>query len=894
MTGRRAGRTLAAAASAAVLGLALAGNAFAAVIDVTTTADESSAGDGCSLREAVAAANSDGTGPGGDCSQGAGSDTINVPASVGHYVLDGAGGELSLSSDLTIQGSGGANTVIDGGGTHRVFEIAAGAHAELRDLTVTGGRTATPAPKGPGPDNSGTPGAESVGPHGDTAPNGGGILSAGTLALVGVTVTGNATGNGGDAGPGGVPGSAGGAAGGNSIGGNGGNSGHGGGVAATAGSLSVVDSTISANSTGHGGAGGDGGTGGAGDPGTTQGLNGGWSRGAAGGTSGEGGGVWADTGVAVSVSGSVIADNTIGAGGRGGDAGSGGAGGAGALGSGGNGGLSIGGDGTIAGGGGGINTVDDATISATTIRDNRSGAGGPGGDGGQGGDGGSGDSPAHAGSGGDSHGGGGGIGGAAGGLLLSGNTSSIRESTINGNAAGDGGRGGDGGIGGSGVGAGGRSYGGFGGFGGFGGGVWLLSSSSSSVTNSTIASNHAGAGGPGGAGGAGPSASSAGSGRRGGSDGGILVLGPVDTSVTHATIAFNGVGAGGAPGDLGTATSGNQAGTPGVSGQYGGIENAAVTVTLRNSIIASNGGATNCGGHFSPDSSGNVVFPVSDTSCPAEIAADPLLGPLVDNGGPTATMALGPGSPALDAMTSNCSATDQRGIARPKGSACDSGAFERAVPVAVTETPSSVSLTAATLAATVNPSERPTAYVFDYGKTAAYGSRTSIASAGADGADAPIAVKLSGLEPATTYHNRVAAINGDGLSIGADRTLRTLDDPFDGVSIPRQVVRPLQRSTVVVHVVCPGTAAGGCSGDLKLAVGRGTKTVVLGPVHFTVARGRAAGVRVKLAKSLGKALAKEHKLKATASTVARDRYGTTRHRVGSVIVKLPKKSSPRA
>jgi hypothetical protein len=50
--------------------------------------------------------------------------------------------------------------------------------------------------------------------------------------------------------------------------------------------------------------------------------------------------------------------------------------------------------------------------------------------------------------------------------------------------------------------------------------------------------------------------------------------------------------------------------------------------------------------------------------------SDPMLGPLQDNGGPTWTHALLPGSPALDkgkrnAITNLASATDQRGFARP-------------------------------------------------------------------------------------------------------------------------------------------------------------------------------------------------------------------------------------
>jgi len=73
-----------------------------------------------------------------------------------------------------------------------------------------------------------------------------------------------------------------------------------------------------------------------------------------------------------------------------------------------------------------------------------------------------------------------------------------------------------------------------------------------------------------------------------------------------------------------------------------------------------------------------------------DLLGDPLLGPLQDNGGPTGTMALLPGSPARDAggdepvslpgwsggFTGSCPATDQRGIGRPQGPHCDIGAYE--------------------------------------------------------------------------------------------------------------------------------------------------------------------------------------------------------------------------
>jgi beta-glucanase (GH16 family) len=53
------------------------------------------------------------------------------------------------------------------------------------------------------------------------------------------------------------------------------------------------------------------------------------------------------------------------------------------------------------------------------------------------------------------------------------------------------------------------------------------------------------------------------------------------------------------------------------------------------------------------------------------------LAPLAGNGGPTLTMALEVGSPAIDAADGGaCPATDQRGVSRPQGAGCDVGAFE--------------------------------------------------------------------------------------------------------------------------------------------------------------------------------------------------------------------------
>jgi len=63
-------------------------------------------------------------------------------------------------------------------------------------------------------------------------------------------------------------------------------------------------------------------------------------------------------------------------------------------------------------------------------------------------------------------------------------------------------------------------------------------------------------------------------------------------------------------------------------------------------------------------------------SCSTTLSLDPLLGAPQYNGGLTPTMMPPANSPALENGAS-CAATDQRGVARPQGAACDIGAVER-------------------------------------------------------------------------------------------------------------------------------------------------------------------------------------------------------------------------
>jgi predicted outer membrane repeat protein len=118
-----------------------------------------------------------------------------------------------------------------------------------------------------------------------------------------------------------------------------------------------------------------------------------------------------------------------------------------------------------------------------------------------------------------------------------------------------------------------------------------------------------------------------------------------------------------------------------LDGTYnGGVLIESDDANITNTIISSAGG-TDCEVYdlsSAPASlTTNVNNFVKDASCSPLLSGDPMLDPLglQDNGGPTETIALLSGSPAIDAG-SGCPATDQRGIVRPQGSHCDIGAYE--------------------------------------------------------------------------------------------------------------------------------------------------------------------------------------------------------------------------
>ncbi len=236
----RLGGTKLIAATACAFAL-LASPAVARTIDVTTTADEFGAGPGCSLREAITAAERDAEF--GGCLAGNDDDTIRLTGGETYVRTlaapgeDGnAGGDFDVRGEITISVLGPGRATIDAAGLDRVLQILPDGKLTASRVILEHGVVAAAAPGG------------------DTS--GGGIADAGTLQLSRSEITANqATGLTGCACGGGL-----------SVTGASAKLsdvaidanaalGAGGGIAFTGGRLSVDKSTLDSNASGAGGGG---------------------------------------------------------------------------------------------------------------------------------------------------------------------------------------------------------------------------------------------------------------------------------------------------------------------------------------------------------------------------------------------------------------------------------------------------------------------------------------------------------------------------------------------------------------------------------------------------------------------------------------------------------------
>jgi hypothetical protein len=370
-----------------------------------------------------------------------------------------------------------------------------------------------------------------------------------------------------------------------------------------------------------------------------------------------------------------------------------------------------------------------------------------------------------------------------------------------------------------------------------GGGLYLDSGKALSLVNATISENIAGYG------------------------GGLDYAISTPTSLTNETIAYN------------------SALHPG-----GGLYDAAKAMAtegatgVRNTISAENGGG-DCG-HGSESSTFAAAVDVgydlgSDETCFTntaghdKVGVNPLRGTPEANGGPVLTNAPEPGSPAIDAGNNEyCPATDARGIARSLGGACDivtnregasasasattdvTPAVSGAAASATTGEAKSIGDRTATLNGSLAGVSGTTAYFFQYGTTNAYGLASAVQSTSASG---NVSSAISGLEAKRTYHYRIVAVNGGGISYGADRTFNTAAPPKLGIRLKHAAARKL-RYKVAGKLFPPAGfgAAKECSGTVVVMAKRGKKVLARRRVKLTRSCSYQALLKIRRARLRGR------------------------------------------
>ncbi len=213
----------------------------------------------------------------------------------------------------------------------------------------------------------------------------------------------------------------------------------------------------------------------------------------------------------------------------------------------------------------------------------------------------------------------------------------------------------------------------------------------------------------------------------------------------------------------------------GPKGHGGGIYAAGGSIT--SSIIAANTAADHGNCLASLTSHGHNLE--SANTCGLDAAgdvtnADPGLAPLGNYGGALPVQALLPGSKAANAAGVCTSATDERGVSRPQGTACDIGAVEALLPAPVTLAPTNLTPSSATLSAALGALPDPVTTTFETGVTQAYGtSLPGLATPASGTLTLSVTGPIKNLVRHTIYHARLDATTAAGTVKGNDVAFTT-------------------------------------------------------------------------------------------------------------------------
>ncbi|HUY99147.1 MAG TPA: choice-of-anchor Q domain-containing protein, partial [Thermomicrobiaceae bacterium] len=323
-----------------------------------------------------------------------------------------------------------------------------------------------------------------------------------------------------------------------------------------------------------------------------------------------------------------------------------------------------------------------------------------------------------------------------------------------------------------------------------------------------------------------------------------------EVSVTNSTITGNGgdaIYSNGSASVTSSTISGN-----GGNGGYGLHVGGAVTLTA--TILAGN--PANCGlqgtltdGGYNLSTDAYCAF--SATGSQSNVTAAQLnLQPLADNGGPTPTIALGPGSIAINAIPLSSGAcavgatTDQRGVSRPQGTGCDVGAYElsptsvRDVGTTYSPSPQNVTLVAIVSSPTATVNEGTVTFTVTDATNTVVGTATT--SGTVSNGQASVSYPLPGGTPAGSYTITAAYHDAAGNFADSSGTATLTISAATTTTTPANATAQDVATSVTLSATVTSPAGTVNEGTVTFTVTDASNTVVGTAVTGNVANGSAS------------------------------------------------------
>jgi hypothetical protein len=197
----------------------------------------------------------------------------------------------------------------------------------------------------------------------------------------------------------------------------------------------------------------------------------------------------------------------------------------------------------------------------------------------------------------------------------------------------------------------------------------------------------------------------------------------------------------------------------------------------------------------------------------------------------------------------------------------------------------------ALLSGAVNTYGAASTYYFEYGLSAAYGTRTPtglLAAAPGEPASATsstVQAQITGLTPASAYHFRLVASNASGTTASADMTFTTPNE--SGVTTSKKRLRASGERLIALPINCAKQPR--CAGRILLvprSPRRSAGHADYGQARYSIAYGANARLRIVLTRAAREILARRGRLTIEALAEFADPH---RVAIATVTILAPKR-----